>query len=84
MTRPLQWTKSSHSGGDTQDCVEVTMNWRKSSYSSAKGEECVEVASHADTGSFIRDSKNPSLAMLGFGSSEWSRFIGRLKRPDRG
>ncbi|WP_344165638.1 DUF397 domain-containing protein [Nocardiopsis rhodophaea] len=58
------------------------MEWKKSSYSNPVGQECVEVASPPVVGKLIRDSKHPSLGMLGFDCSEWSRFIGRLKKTD--
>ncbi|MFE4827369.1 DUF397 domain-containing protein [Streptomyces sp. NPDC056672] len=46
------WRKSSYSGGDNGDCVEVTdvilasalTGWRKSSYSGPDNGDCVEVA----------------------------------------
>ncbi|WP_184076786.1 DUF397 domain-containing protein [Nocardiopsis mwathae] len=60
----------------------IPRTWKKSTYSRGDTQECVEVASHAATGRLIRDSKHPHLGMLGFHSSEWSRFIGNLKRPD--
>jgi hypothetical protein len=37
------WRKSSYSGGNGGNCVEVA-TWRKSSYSGGNGGECVEVA----------------------------------------
>ncbi|CAM5541438.1 hypothetical protein SFUMM280S_02621 [Streptomyces fumanus] len=44
MTPALVWRKSSYSGNDEPDCVEVATTWVKSSYSSNDGPECVEVA----------------------------------------
>ncbi|CAM4305045.1 DUF397 domain-containing protein [Nocardiopsis rhodophaea] len=82
MPYPLHWTKSSYSGGDTQECVEVATSWKKSSYSTAKGEECVEIGLDSAAQCFLRDSKHPLLGILDFDSSEWSRFVGRLKLPD--
>ncbi|MBV7669349.1 DUF397 domain-containing protein [Streptomyces halstedii] len=43
-TERLHWFKSSYSGGEGGECVEVAYAWRKSSYSSGGGGECVEVA----------------------------------------
>jgi hypothetical protein len=37
------WRKSSHSGGSSDNCLEVT-HWRKSSYSGESGGNCLEVA----------------------------------------
>ncbi|MFD9894538.1 DUF397 domain-containing protein [Amycolatopsis sp. NPDC059027] len=41
---PLIWRKSSHSGSNGGDCVEVALPWRKSSYSTSNNGDCVEVA----------------------------------------
>jgi hypothetical protein len=38
------WRKSSHSGADEGECVEVAAVWRKSSHSGANEGNCVEVA----------------------------------------
>ncbi|MDN3359525.1 DUF397 domain-containing protein [Actinomadura sp. DC4] len=38
------WRKSSHSGGSTGDCVEVTPVWRKASRSGGQTGDCVELA----------------------------------------
>ncbi|WP_084467413.1 DUF397 domain-containing protein [Actinokineospora inagensis] len=70
-----RWRKSSFSGGNNGNCVEVTM-WRKSSFSSGNGGQCVEVnlwrkstfsggnngecIELAPTLGGVRDSKNPS------------------------
>ncbi|WP_309238063.1 DUF397 domain-containing protein [Streptomyces albidus (ex Kaewkla and Franco 2022)] len=43
-TTDLAWLKSSHSGPEGGDCVEVAVEWRKSSYSGPEGGQCVEVA----------------------------------------
>ncbi|AXL91687.1 DUF397 domain-containing protein [Streptomyces sp. CB09001] len=40
----LQWFKSSYSGSDGGNCIEVAYEWRKSSYSGDEGGNCVEVA----------------------------------------
>ncbi|MFJ2744407.1 DUF397 domain-containing protein [Streptomyces sp. NPDC087440] len=42
-TTELTWFKSSYSGGEGGDCLEVAIAWRKSSYSGGEGGECVEV-----------------------------------------
>ncbi len=39
------WRKSSHSGSQAQECVEVATAWRKSSRSGSQFQECVEVTS---------------------------------------
>jgi len=40
----VRWRKSSYSGDNGGNCVEVAEVWRKSSYSGANGGDCVEVA----------------------------------------
>lgn len=52
--------------------------WRKSTRSSAGGPECVEIALEP-TGAGVRDSKNRTGGELGFGSAQWSRFVGTAK-----
>ena len=52
-----RWRKSSHSGSEGQECVEVAAAWRKSSQSGSQGSSCVEAApawrksSHSSGGS---------------------------------
>lgn len=55
----LQWFKSTYSGSEGGQCLEVAVSWRKSSYSGDEGGECVEVAACPHT-IHIRDSKNPA------------------------
>ncbi|MEU2390632.1 DUF397 domain-containing protein [Streptomyces sp. NPDC007369] len=43
MSTALTWFKSSYSGSDGGDCVEVAVAWRKSSYSGSDGGNCLEV-----------------------------------------
>ncbi|KUL54380.1 DUF397 domain-containing protein [Streptomyces sp. NRRL S-1521] len=43
-TSELAWFKSSYSGSQGDDCIEVALDWRKSSYSSGSSGDCVEVA----------------------------------------
>ena len=48
--------------------------WRKSSYSGGtEDDNCVEVSLAHDA--LVRDSKNPSGAVLTFGSTAWKNFI---------
>jgi hypothetical protein len=55
----MTWRKSSFSGSNGGNCVEVA--WAKSSFSGSNGGSCVEVAS---TLGALRDSKNPSGPVL--------------------
>jgi len=64
----------------------MDVTWWKSSYSVANS-ACVEVAV-ADGGASVlmRDSKNPSAAVLTYSRESWGLFIddirtGRLRRP---
>jgi hypothetical protein len=62
MTNPtIRWRKSSYSGGENSDCVELGMRWRKSSFSGGENNECVELV---DTLDALRDSKNPDGPIL--------------------
>ncbi|MFH8514607.1 DUF397 domain-containing protein [Streptomyces gelaticus] len=70
--RELTWFKSSYSGAEGGQCVEVA--WRKSSHSTGNGGECVEFA--ADTHVHVRDSKQFSGPMLTVGPGAWTGFIG--------
>ncbi|AKJ11523.1 toxin [Streptomyces incarnatus] len=70
----LAWFKSSHSGGEGGDCLELAYSWRKSSYSSGEGGECLEVAAHP-TAIHIRDSKQPAAPHLTVAPAAWSAFL---------
>ncbi|MGA4543033.1 DUF397 domain-containing protein [Uniformispora flossi] len=40
----IGWRKSSYSGGNGGNCIEVAHAWRKGTYSGGSGGECLEVA----------------------------------------
>ncbi|MFD3518143.1 DUF397 domain-containing protein [Streptomyces sp. NPDC058657] len=44
MSTALQWFKSSYSGSEGGQCLELAYSWRKSSYSGSEGGACVELA----------------------------------------
>ncbi|WP_330331778.1 DUF397 domain-containing protein [Streptomyces sp. NBC_00536] len=74
-----RWHKSSYSGGDGGDCLEMA-TWRKSTYSGGNGGECVEVAEdhgHPDIVP-VRDSKRPDGPHLAFATPAWSAFVTTL------
>jgi uncharacterized protein DUF397 len=73
-TDGLTWFKSSHSGTEGGDCVEVAVAWRKSSHSGTGGGNCVEVATCPDT-VHVRDSKDPDGPRLAFTPAAWSAFV---------
>ncbi|MEU5343435.1 DUF397 domain-containing protein [Streptomyces sp. NPDC020766] len=77
MNTELAWFKSSYSGSDGDNCVEVALAWRKSTYSGTEGGACVEVALRPRA-VHIRDSKlnpigdGPELTVPG---SAWAEFV---------
>ncbi|MFE2188066.1 DUF397 domain-containing protein [Streptomyces sp. NPDC059455] len=71
----LMWFKSSYSGGEGGDCIEVAMDWRKSSYSGGEGGACIEVAACRPGTVHVRDSKNTDGPNLTFPASAWSDFV---------
>ena len=79
-TTELHWFKSSYSGTDGDDCVEVALVWHKSSYSSGSSGDCVEVAT-CPTTIHIRDSKqNPITApTLAVPTTAWQAFLGLVQ-----
>ncbi|MET9253395.1 DUF397 domain-containing protein [Streptomyces sp. NPDC003717] len=44
MNTDLRWFKSTYSGTEGGDCLEVALEWTKSSYSGTEGGNCLEVA----------------------------------------
>ncbi|MFJ2112042.1 MULTISPECIES: DUF397 domain-containing protein [unclassified Streptomyces] len=71
-TAQLVWFKSSYTGSDGGNCVEVA--WYKSSYSGSGGGDCVEVAV-APTAIHIRDSKRTQGPVLQFPATGWTDFV---------
>ncbi len=65
-----QWIKSSFSGGNGGNCVEVS--WRKAD-ASALVDLCVEVGKTGDL-VMVRDSKDPEGHVLTFTPAEWDAF----------
>lgn len=53
--------------------------WRKSTRSGSGGDNCVEVAFAADGAVGVRDSKNPTDAVLEFSASEWNAFVNGIQ-----
>lgn len=71
MSTELAWAKSSYSGSDGGNCLEVAIAWQKSSYSASEGGNCVEVATspHAI---HIRDSKVQDGPVLELAPDAWA------------
>ncbi|MCM1975208.1 DUF397 domain-containing protein [Streptomyces sp. G1] len=71
------WHKSSYSGGDGGDCLEMA-TWRKSTHSGGSGGDCLEVADgHPDIVP-VRDSKVPNGPHLTFAAPAWAVFVATL------
>ncbi|MFE6189187.1 DUF397 domain-containing protein [Streptomyces sp. NPDC056465] len=73
MSTARTWFKSSYSGSEGGECLEVAYDWRKSSYSSEQGGACLEVAAHP-TAVHVRDSKNPEGPTFTVAPAAWSSF----------
>ncbi|MFC9153525.1 DUF397 domain-containing protein [Streptomyces bauhiniae] len=73
-SQSLTWFRSSHSGTEGGDCVEVSLNWIRSSYSNTEGGQCVEVATCPDT-VHVRDSKAPTGPTLHLTPTAWANFL---------
>ncbi|MEV7618241.1 DUF397 domain-containing protein [Streptomyces sp. NPDC089799] len=71
MSTALKWFKSSYSGSDGGNCIEVAYAWRKSSYSGDEGGQCVEVATCPAT-IHIRDSKVTDGPVLDLAPAAWA------------
>ncbi|MEU6984896.1 DUF397 domain-containing protein [Streptomyces sp. NPDC046324] len=71
----LSWFKSSYSGSDGGNCLEVAYDWRKSSYSGSEGGACVEVAAHP-AAVHVRDSKLADRSpVFTVSPTAWAEFI---------
>ncbi|WP_024760008.1 DUF397 domain-containing protein [Streptomyces exfoliatus] len=77
MSTDLSWFKSSYSGDQGGDCVEVAVSWVKSSYSSDYTGNCVEIATCADS-VHVRDSKDLAVASLSVSPSAWAAFLSSM------
>ena len=75
MNSALEWFKSSYSGDEGGQCVEVAYAWRKSSYSSDEGGQCLEVAT-CPTAVHVRDSKDPAAGTLTLTPAAWAALAG--------
>jgi hypothetical protein len=73
-----EWRKSSYSNSSS-NCVEVKGVWRKSTYSNSSS-NCVEVRLGSPAAVAIRDSKNPTGAVLTVTPAAWSSFTTTINR----
>ena len=78
-TLEWRWRKSSYSGDNGGNCIEVGAMWRKSSYSGDNGGDCVEVARDIPGDIAVRDSKDPDGPRLIFTPADWQTFTRQLK-----
>jgi hypothetical protein len=78
-TPELAWFKSSYSGSQGDNCIEVALSWHKSSYSSGSQGDCVEVAACPGT-VHVRDSKDKEGPHLAFSPEAWSAFLAYARR----
>ncbi|MGI5350122.1 DUF397 domain-containing protein [Streptomyces sp. CA-250714] len=80
MSSEPTWFKSSYSGPEGGQCLEVALDWHKSTYSDGGGGQCVEVATCPHS-IHIRDSKNgtdgPTLTLP---PEAWAAFITHHRR----
>nr|WP_285504109.1 DUF397 domain-containing protein [Streptomyces sp. NBRC 13847] len=76
------WTKSSYSGNNGGNCIEVALTWMKSSYSDRDGGNCIEVAPGIPDSVPVRDSKDPNGPVLVFPTGGWSSFVGAVKNGE--
>ncbi|WP_282686754.1 MULTISPECIES: DUF397 domain-containing protein [unclassified Streptomyces] len=73
MSTALNWFKSSYSGSEGGQCLEVAYDWRKSSYSASEGGACVEIAAHP-AAVHVRDSKDIEGPTFTVAPQAWSAF----------
>ncbi|MBT2483010.1 DUF397 domain-containing protein [Streptomyces sp. ISL-94] len=72
MSTALKWFKSSYSGSEGGNCLEMAVAWRKSSYSGSEGGDCVEMAACPADGVHVRDSKVEGGPHLTLAPAAWT------------
>ena len=77
MSTALKWFKSSYSGSEGGECLEVAYDWRKSTHSGSEGGQCVGVATHP-AAIHVRDSKNPGGPVLSLAPAAWAAFTAHV------
>ncbi|MEU0086813.1 DUF397 domain-containing protein [Streptomyces sp. NPDC006274] len=77
MSTALEWFKSSYSGSEGGNCLEVAYHWRKSTHSGSEGGACVEVATHP-AAIHVRDSKDAGGPVLSLAPAAWTAFVSDL------
>jgi Domain of unknown function (DUF397) len=74
------WRRSSHSGGNGGQCVEVAAGWRKPGSTAGGGGQCAGAAPGLPAVVAVRDSKDPDGARLILPPATWAAFVDRVKR----
>ncbi|MDJ1136642.1 DUF397 domain-containing protein [Streptomyces iconiensis] len=87
MEAELNWHKSSYSGGQGDNCLEVAIEplttertWHKSSHSGSGGDNCVEVAVRPGAAVLVRDSKDIGVSALRVSPAAWRAFAQAVGR----
>ncbi|WP_037869730.1 DUF397 domain-containing protein [Streptomyces sp. SPB074] len=80
----MSWKRSSYSGNNGGNCVEVGFEWRKSSYSENDGGNCVEVGTAGPSAPhvLVRDSKRAGEAavpVLHLHPAVFTGFLGAVR-----
>jgi Domain of unknown function (DUF397) len=74
------WRKSSYSGGNGGQCVEVAAVRPKPSYSAGNGGQRAGAPPGPPAIVAVRDSKDPDGARLILPPAAWAAFVNRVKR----
>ena len=74
------WHKSSYSGPQGANCLEV--RWHKSSYSNESGGNCVECRTATANRIDMRDTQHRDLGHLSFPPTEWRALLGSVRRGE--
>lgn len=74
MSTDLHWFKSSYSGNQGGNCIEVALTWSKSTHSGSEGGNCIEVATCPHT-VHVRDSKDLTVPALTVSPATWTSFV---------
>ncbi|MBW8799276.1 MAG: DUF397 domain-containing protein [Streptomyces sp.] len=79
MSGDLRWFKSSYSGTEGGNCLEVALAWRKSTHSDFEDASCIEVAACPHT-IHVRDSKlGPRSPRFAVTEASWSAFLAHAR-----